>query len=154
MCQCCLSEVTEIKATCTGCLLPACALAQAPAHSPSLAEGCGSWGGGAGVSFPPILSDVEQRAPTGEGPGRGWCGRLGGSLAGRQRWDWSWRWWSWRKGADCSCEPGCSEPSWAQSSTDEGRTGREQPLRKDKMKVDAGFVDPKNELQHIITLKQ
>lgn len=63
----------RIRATCTGCQSPACDLARAPAHSPSPAEGYGSWGGEAGVSFPPIHFDAEERGLTEEGQGRGWC---------------------------------------------------------------------------------
>lgn len=67
------SFTPQIRATCTGCLSPACALAQAPAHSQSLAEGSGSWGGGAEVSFPLIPFVAEEQGLTEEGQGRGWC---------------------------------------------------------------------------------
>lgn len=128
----------RVRATCTGYLLPACDLAQAPAHSLSPAEGCGGSDGEAGVSSPSIHSDAKALGLTKEGQGRGWCGWTGGCLAGRQSWDWRccwclW-WWSRRKGADWSCEPGCSEPSWAQSSTDGGRKGREERQRADLRK--------------------
>lgn len=63
----------SIRATCIGCLWPACDLAQALAHSPSPAEGCGGWGGEAGVSSPSIRSDAEVRGLTEEDWGRGWC---------------------------------------------------------------------------------
>lgn len=120
----------RIRATCTGCQWPVYDLARAPAHSPSPAEGCGRWGGGGGASFPPIRFDAEERGPTKEGRGRGCCEWWGGAPSGKRRWSWSWWWWSRRNGADWSCESGCSELSWARSSTGGGRKERGERLRK------------------------
>lgn len=120
----CTAAFTHIRATCTGCPRPACALGRAPARSPSPAAGCGS--DAAAASFPPTRSGAEARAPAGEGRG-GWAL---GSPAGRQNCDWSW--WSRRTGADWRCGPGCSEPSWAQNSTDGVRRGRGERLRTGK----------------------
>lgn len=127
----CLTQ--RVRATCTGCLSPACGPARALAHSLSPVEGCAGWGGGAGVSSPPIHSDAEERELAEEGQGRGWCEWMADFPVGKQNWDWKWcwRWWSRRKGAVWSCEPGCSEPGWAQNSTDGGRKGREERLRAD-----------------------
>lgn len=117
----CTAALAPIRATCTGCRPPACALGRAPARSPSPAEGCGS--GAAAASVPPTRCGAEARAPAGSG-------RAGGALGspgGRRNCDWSW--WSRRTGAGRRCGPGCSEPGWARSSTDGGRRGRGERLR-------------------------
>lgn len=115
------AALAPIRATCTGCRPPACALGRAPARSPSPAEGCGS--GAAAASSPPTRCGAGARAPAGSGRGGGGLGSLGG----RRNWDWSW--WSRKTGADRRCGPGCSEPGWARSSTDGGRRGRGERLR-------------------------
>lgn len=59
----CTPAFPPIRATCTGCQPPACALGRAPARSPSPAAGCGS--DAAAASFPPTRSGAEARAPAG-----------------------------------------------------------------------------------------
>lgn len=122
-----MEATLSVKATCTGCLSLACALDPVLAHSPSPGEGGVGWGGGgAVVSCPRIHCDAEELAPRWEGWGRGWCEWTRGSLRGRQSWAQRWRWCLGR-----SYEPGCSELSWALSSTCGGRTGRGERLTAD-----------------------
>lgn len=73
----------SVKATCTGCLLPACDPAQALARSLSSSEGGGGLGGGVtGASSQQTRSGAEGLALKVEGRSRGWCEWRGVSLAG------------------------------------------------------------------------
>lgn len=85
----CLLAVS-VRGTCTGCLWPSYALCQAPARSPSPAEGCrkcGAQGGGAGASSPSIRFDAQEVVPRQPGQGRERCGRTGDFAGAVQSFD-------------------------------------------------------------------